>query len=1222
MKISIKPLRIIASVIFTSFLFSAPAFADPLPVLRDVMSLDPDVTYTVSGDQYVYSTAVVTIPAGTKLVFALGARLVVYGKLIVKGTSKSHVTMSGEDITPLTLERTAAPEQVPEKPAEEKTVELEPGTIQSPEVLPLEIAAPSIEAPLEPVPLDAPETVSVMSAEIAAPIQKYQGIVFMNGSPEATLSYLDISNAAQGIYVDINAVVTASHLTFTDCNTGISNSQGTMKLTDSTFIDTAFPGQIATYATFTHTNTTFLGTSFKGWNYGGYAVKDSDIHLNSKDGAYYAFGLEVLQDGTLTFGPGTTVFIQDGFGIKVNERGALNINGTELSPVTVYGNGSCSLHMATLHFSMTSSGTIRHTNFHDLCGGIVAANAAIKITDSIFKKVTGTALAVSNQSVLTLTGNDISGSTIALSISGSTIKNVSQNYFHDNTVGVSVTDMGKAIIKNNGWGSDSGPKISSNPGGGGDSIVVKNVPDVVYRPWLGMKDTTIPTEPTEPENPPATTGLNPVIIVPGITGSVLTKDYGDKSELWPNLTKLTLNIADSHLDDLELLQSGSPSSVRPIVVGDIIRKISSVDVFDSLIATLSKNGYIEGTNLFVLPYDWRLSNAANQLLLKDAIAKALEKTGTSKVNIIAHSMGGLLVSSYIAQNPAAPIDHVFNIAVPHLGAPKTFKTLMYGDDMGFGFSIGSVARIPILNESRVKAITQNMPAVYELLPSKKYVDLLGSYVNDRSQAAPSLGLDATSRLMAADGRNEKMFPFALALHDKTDNVDVSKIKAYDFVGCGATKTISKFILTKEQSLTLSGFKLVPEHRLQYGAGDGVVPLNSANAGNGALNYYVAAGSHGTMSSVAEIQQAIVSALRDKPILTNAVLSDTISHCTLSGDIVEVHSPVSLDVYDGQGRHTGPTDTGEIEYGIPNVQYDVINDEKSVFLPSGSMYKIINRAESVGAFDMYVSHSDGSDAVTHQSYYHAVPLLSEKSAGTFMISSQSIDPDILFDDNGDGSADRTVAVSSSLEGSKAVDDTAPVTKAAFSEELVTLTATDMNAGVLNTKYSTDNIAWKSYDEPFKASIGMTIYYLSLDNAGNTEEIQEMKITAPLVKSSALSGSSTASAPSTPNLLNAVQAVSSASDTEDETDEEAAQEDTDTAETVDTISDAEQDKAKASYLVAPADNEGTVMKDNEITLKGLSASAGAAGAIGSTTVMIIGALALAGIILYAIFSKKRS
>lgn len=859
--------------------------------------------------------------------------------------------------------------------------------------------------------------------------------------------------------------VTAEHVNFRDLCSGIQGSQASIKATAVTFDTVSGPAlQAVSYSTIIADQFTIHNVYQAVKMVGVSTLKISDAVISTINSAEPAFDLDT----------------QIAFSISNS-----SIDGAKTC-INVSTNSS--LHADKLKLSHCSDVGIMSTN------------------DSATVTPTG----------ITITNSDIGTSGTGLRLVKALVQKVTNTIFHDNAIGVSLRDMGKTTIAHNGWGSATGPTIADNPGGAGDSIVAKNVTQVIYRPWLDMA----PTGPTEPPAATQTPQQNPIIIVPGITGSVLNKDYDDKGELWPNVPKLALSLTDDHLNDLELLQSGKQSSTRPIAVGDIIRTVGSVDVFSSLIVALAKNGYTEGQNLFVLPYDWRLSNTVNQALLKNAIDNALSKNPTkTKVNIIAHSMGGLLVADYIAQNPNVPIDHLFNIAVPHTGAPKAFKTLMYGDDMGFHFSVGPL-QIPVLNADRAKTISQNMPSVYELLPSKKYIATSGAYVSNIFEDHPDLNDDGTRNFMVADGRNDKMFPFAQKLHDDTDTVNVSKISAYDFVGCGATKTIGGYTITRKQSMSVAGLTLVPEYRLSYVQGDGVVPMNSANAGNGALNYYTPNGSHGTMPSVQEIQQAIVDVLNGKNITTTGVLFDDAKKCNNAGDIVEVHSPVTLDIYDDQGRHTGPTDSGDVEYGIPNVDYEIIGDDKTAFLPTGPTYKVVNRALSTGTYDMYVSRSDDHDTVINQQYFNEIPIKTASAVGTMMIGPDygiSVDAgyNVDFDNDGDDVVDSTSYPSSSYWNQYANDKIPPVTIATVQKNTVTLTAHDNIVRVLKTKYSIDGIVWLTYIKPFQAAPGTTVQFLSVDEVGNVEAMQHIVVPTNETKTVEQTPAVTPPSPTTPS-----------------------------------------------------------------------------------------------------------
>lgn len=74
----------------------------------------------------------------------------------------------------------------------------------------------------------------------------------------------------------------------------------------------------------------------------------------------------------------------------------------------------------------------------------------------------------------------------------------------------------------------------------------------------------------------------------------------------------------------------------------------SANVYEPLIQQLENSGYRRGEDIFVVHYDWRQSNRQSAVeYLMPAIDKALEgKWYGEKVNIIAHSMGGLVARSY------------------------------------------------------------------------------------------------------------------------------------------------------------------------------------------------------------------------------------------------------------------------------------------------------------------------------------------------------------------------------------------------------------------------------------------------------------------------------------------------------------------------------------------------------------------------------------------------
>lgn len=102
--------------------------------------------------------------------------------------------------------------------------------------------------------------------------------------------------------------------------------------------------------------------------------------------------------------------------------------------------------------------------------------------------------------------------------------------------------------------------------------------------------------------------------------------------------------------------------------------------YDNLIDTLLANGYIEGHTLFTFPYDWRNSNVLTATLLGNKIEEIKDMCDCKHVDLVGHSMGGLVAGQYIASDEYADdVDQAVFIATPFLGAPKTYKIWESGE---------------------------------------------------------------------------------------------------------------------------------------------------------------------------------------------------------------------------------------------------------------------------------------------------------------------------------------------------------------------------------------------------------------------------------------------------------------------------------------------------------------------------------------------------------------
>lgn len=120
-------------------------------------------------------------------------------------------------------------------------------------------------------------------------------------------------------------------------------------------------------------------------------------------------------------------------------------------------------------------------------------------------------------------------------------------------------------------------------------------------------------------------------------------------------------------------------------VGEGEWKFLSIDkTWDKMILELEDAGYEIGENLIIAFYDWRKNNidSANNYLIP-AIDKALENSPTGKVNILAHSMGGLVARAYIQSGDyRGDVNKLIMLGTPNLGSADIYVIWAGGEIPG------------------------------------------------------------------------------------------------------------------------------------------------------------------------------------------------------------------------------------------------------------------------------------------------------------------------------------------------------------------------------------------------------------------------------------------------------------------------------------------------------------------------------------------------------------
>lgn len=640
---------------------------------------------------------------------------------------------------------------------------------------------------------------------------------------------------------------------------------------------------------------------------------------------------------------------------------------------------------------------------------------------------------------------------------------ITNSRFLNNSNGALSATGGQVDARNNWWGHGSGPTVASNPGGTGQKIVG----DILYDPWIGKAPTH-----------------DPVILIPGILGTEMKKG---SETLWLNLFRIFDNPGDEFLDPLRLKDDASAFDPS-VILGDTLRLKGipaiglSFDYFQGLIDEFELKGYQENTDLFVFPYDWRLPIETNSQKLKEKIDEILASRPGQKVDLVAHSMGGLLAKHYLFQHPDAKVDALIYLGTPHLGAPKAAKALVFGD----GFDI------PFLNVLEMKKLAMNMPSVYQLLPSRSYIGALGAYIYDLVEQK-ILGYGETKEYLVENGGNSALADAGDAFHSAPfDAFGPAGVKTYAVSGCN-TPTMNTIVKRNEG-----------EYYLGFSAGDGTVPLGSSDAVGipTANRFYVKKTNHGKMPSEDGIRQLVanLAANGQSGALPSRITQDKTA-CAVSGKYISVHSPVDIKIVDAFGNRAGREATGDILNNIGGLSYETIGEEKFVFLPDGQTYTVTLTGTGNGTFHLRAAQVV-NNAIVGTAYYNDVRILNGQT-GALTLGGTSADTVLRLDD---GTGKLTVVPQSAvLDADDSLDTGKPATALLvngapaqhtwYRTPLVSLSATDDNSGVLKTEYSLDNGAtWHKYAGALTAipEGASTILYFSTDRAGNREPVRDANI----------------------------------------------------------------------------------------------------------------------------------
>ncbi len=237
----------------------------------------------------------------------------------------------------------------------------------------------------------------------------------------------------------------------------------------------------------------------------------------------------------------------------------------------------------------------------------------------------------------------------------------------------------------------------------------------------------------------------PLVLIHGTMGSKL-RMIDSLEEVWPG--KINHLIFSNYKKLANQINPNGDGILESTIESyEIFDSYSGLSIYDEIIKTLVEYGdyhvsdinqtALSGKNLYIFHYDWRQDNVYNAQKLANYIQQVLvNHPEHQKVDVVAHSMGGLILRYYQRfgdqdvldsldelqqHNPhshAQFIRHAIFLGTPQLGSVKSVKRLQAGFDF-------NLRNIPV-------EVQITMPSVYQLLPhplSQSVVDVEGNHID-------------------------------------------------------------------------------------------------------------------------------------------------------------------------------------------------------------------------------------------------------------------------------------------------------------------------------------------------------------------------------------------------------------------------------------------------------------------------------------------------------------
>lgn len=392
--------------------------------------------------------------------------------------------------------------------------------------------------------------------------------------------------------------------------------------------------------------------------------------------------------------------------------------------------------------------------------------------------------------------------------------------------------------------------------------------------------------------------------------------------------------------------------------------------YNDLIKSFLAEGYVLEKDLFLFPYQWRDSNVKNAVLLKSKIQAIKSQTKSNKVDIVAHSMGGLLAREYLEADDywlEDDVDQLITLGTPHNGAPEIYSVWEAGEFLPN--LLGSIKR-KIFKQEAEKAGHNNIFDYIRSRPIESVRELLPTY----------------EYLWDKDFERYKEYPAEYPRNEFLENLNLTEkmgslgwiefINIYGNLGGSSTineiKVINETIGEYWEHGYPDGFdKPIPlgDRGFNLGLGDKTVPIVSALYPSSLADYNLELNSgHGDLptNSQQDVLEFLTGERPAEKIEENSKIVSFLSFW--------LFSPIDIQIVLEDGKRIGTDfETGESINELEDLgAYYTGNDTENEFITipnySEGKYQILTSGTDSGEFRIEVNSievNDEGEAVDEQ-----------------------------------------------------------------------------------------------------------------------------------------------------------------------------------------------------------------------------------------------------------------